>query len=145
MNMTEKLEKLEAHKLYSGSDVFATDDTIIDFINPETGKTCICGETFEQVQACYPDAKRTTLEAFSTGKGAEQDKPVIWIETTADRYSEMLGVLPPAFMGNFGFLVGEPWDHHAVSGEPRYSAFRYISGKYIESDRPMTIREFKAL
>ena len=45
-----------------------------------------------------------------------------WIETTEERYDEMLGVLPPAYWSSIGFLVGEPMDHNA-NGQPRFSAF----------------------
>ncbi len=73
----------------------------------------------------------------------------------------MLEVLPPAAYlpvaetGYFptvthGFLVGEPWDHCAATGAPRFSAFikRGYTGvkdsdaKFYEANRPMTRKEF---
>ena len=46
---------------------------------------------------------------------------ITWIETTEERYYEMLGVLPPASQGSMigahGFQVGEPMDHNE-RGEP---------------------------
>jgi len=70
--------------------------------------------------------------------------PVVWTETTAERFEEMLTVLPPAIMLAGNFLVGEPWDHHAVTGRPRFAAYRFQDRKYYEASRPMTVKEFKA-
>ena len=40
-----------------------------------------------------------------------------------ERYREMMECLPPAAYRRDGFLVGEPQDHDAETGEPRYEAF----------------------
>ena len=70
--------------------------------------------------------------------------PIEWHETTREKYWEMLEVLPPAAMGGGGFLVGEPWDHHAITGQPRFAGYAEKQGKYWEADRPMTRKEFAA-
>jgi hypothetical protein len=67
-------------------------------------------------------------------------------ECTADRYDEMLGVLPPALWLSKGFLVGEPFDHrtckvtHVVRAS--YAAFLQRNGKFYEGD-DMTVPEFR--
>ena len=30
---------------------------------------------------------------------------------TAERYDEMMNIMPPAVFDRYSFLVGEPWDH----------------------------------
>ena len=65
-------------------------------------------------------------------------------KTTEEKYWEMLGVLPPAIMTGYGFLVGEPMDHNA-QGRPRFSCFMEYRGEFFESVAPMTIAEFKAI
>lgn len=67
-----------------------------------------------------------------------------WKRVSKARYWEMLEVLPPAVMGGGGFLVGEPMDTNA-DGKLTFSAFLEKNGKYFESSRPMTIKEFRAV
>ncbi len=122
-------------------------DNMIDLIHPETGKSLIEGETLEQIRRRYPTAEVVNVDDWLAAKAAKQDEPVTWKETTEERYHEMLNVLPPAcWIGGY-FLVGEPWDHHAVNGRPRYAAFGQVgqNGRYVEASRPMTIVELKAL
>jgi len=68
-------------------------------------------------------------------------------ECTAERYDEMLGVLPPAIWLSKGFLVGEPFEHRTckVTNIVRasYAAFFQKNGKFYEGDN-MTMPEFKA-
>lgn len=118
--------------------------SFIDAIRPETGRTMINGHTLEQVQERYPDAYITTYEAWAKAKAAQQDSPIIWSPTTAEKYSEMLDVLPPAMMLPGGFLVGEPCDHHAMNGRPRFQAYRQIGDRYLVASRPMTRQEFRS-
>jgi hypothetical protein len=70
-----------------------------------------------------------------------------WIETTEERYDEMLGVLPPALMLGNGFLVGEPCTHRdcSVSGSFRatYSPFGNKGGKFYEYSESLTVPEFR--
>jgi hypothetical protein len=68
-------------------------------------------------------------------------------ECSAERYDEMLGILPPALWLANRFLVGEPADHRRCKITkkvlPTYSAFFFAYGRYYESD-PMTVPEFRA-
>lgn len=57
----------------------------------------------------------------------------------------MLGVLPPAYMSQGYFLVGEPLDHHATTGQPRFEAYGKIGNRFIISSRAITIKELKEL
>lgn len=118
---------------------------MIDLIHPLTGKTAIYGKTLEDVrqEKGYEQAERMTIEEFCQSKAAAQDTPVIWEPTTEERYWEMLECLPPAAHTALGFLVGEPCDHHAMTGRPRYSAFIKRGDRYFESNRPMTTNEFE--
>lgn len=121
--------------------------TMIDLIHPLTGKTAIFGKTLEDYQADpdYAGAERMTIEEFCQSKATTQDTPILWEETTEERYDEMLGCLPPALYTSSGFLVGESWDHHALTGRPRYQALIYKGKQYFQSSRPMTCKEFKEL
>lgn len=118
-------------------------DNMIDLIHPETGKSLIEGEALEQIRQRYPTAEIVNVDDWCAAKGAKQDERVTWKEITEKRYNDMLCCLPPAAWIADYFLVGEPWDHHAVSGRPRYAAFGRIGERYIEASRPMTIPEFK--
>lgn len=66
-----------------------------------------------------------------------------WVETTEERYYDMLGVLPPAAYGAKGaFQVGEPMDHKG--GRPTFASFKVENEKYFESEDALTYREFAA-
>lgn len=71
-----------------------------------------------------------------------------WRKCTAERYDEMLGVLPPERMSGWGFLVGEPASHRlcAVSHRVRadYAAFQRIAGQHYEGPN-MTVPEWLEL
>lgn len=121
------------------------ENSLIDCINPDTGLSWIERENLEQIRKRYPLAEVVNIDDWCKAKAARQDTPIAWSEVTEERYFEMLEVLPPAIMTPLGFLVGEPWDHHAVTGQPRYAAFTAKFGKYYEASRPMTIKEFKSL
>lgn len=73
---------------------------------------------------------------------------VKWKPVTEDRYMEMLEILPPAYWGKHGFLVGEPWTHDS-RGNPMFQPFieRVASGafEYFEADQPLTIKQFRTL
>ena|SRR5690349_14934232 len=116
---------------------------LIDLINPHTGRSCIENETLEQVRTRYPGAQIVDVDQWLKDKAERQDTPIEWTETTEERYIEMLEVLPPAFWQGGGFLVGEPSDHHATTGRPRFSGFREIQGKFFEANRPMTVQEMR--
>lgn len=116
--------------------------TVVDFLHPATGRTLYGGQTLAQVRERYPTAVVTTYDAWQAARAAEQDAPKFWEETTQERYHEMLDVLPPAAMVGLAFLVGEPADHHAVTGEARFSAFKLEGGRYYTLSGPVTKRQF---
>lgn len=149
--MSTLIEKIEKHvkataNMMDCEMAFAVpgEDSLIDCINPDTGRSWINDETLEQIRLRYPLAEVMKIDDFCAAKAAKQDSPVEWSETTAENYNDMLEVLPPALWERGGFLVGEPWDHHATNGQPRFAAFVQRGGKYYEASRPMTRAEFKA-
>lgn len=76
---------------------------------------------------------------------------ITWIETTKERYYEMMGVVPPASTGGgIGMnacQVGEPVDHNEKV-EPTFTTFkeevRVNGSKFYEATKPHTFREFKS-
>jgi hypothetical protein len=56
----------------------------------------------------------------------------------------MLNVLPPAAWIGGAFMVGEPTDHCAETGRPRFQAYRERGMQFEVASRPMTIAEFRA-
>ena len=108
------------------------------------GRGTYSGETLAEVRVRYEDAEEMSLGAFCQWKAAQQDTPILWDETTEEQYYDMLGVLPPALIIPGGFLVGEPDDHHAESGQPRFRGYRCTKGKFLVSSRPLTRTEFRA-
>ena len=119
-------------------------ETLIDTIHPGTGLSWCFGETLDQIRRRYPGAVEVDIAEFCADKGRRQDTKITWAECTEEKYMEMLEVLPPAAMGNGGFLVGEPMDHHAGNGQPRFSGFIQRGGKCFAASRPMTRKEFAA-
>lgn len=128
-------------------DAFAVPgaDTLIDLVHPVTGLSVINGHSLDQIRERYPSAEIVNVESFLSEKAARQDACVEWIVVTEEYANEMLCSLPPAAMGNQGFLVGEPYDHHATTGQPRFQAIRRMDGAVYRSSRPMTRAEFTAL
>jgi len=123
---------------------YATKNSIVDTIDSD-GLTTIYRETFEQIKERHPDAIEVDYDQWWEEKTARQDTPVEWVETTEENYWEALGCLPPAIMRSGAFCVGEPYDHHARTGEPRFQAYRRSGYFYNVSSRPMTIKEFNNL
>ena len=119
--------------------------SMIDLVHPLTGRTVIYGRTLEDVrdQPGYENAELMLVDDFLREKAARQDTPITWTETTEAKFYYGLECLPPAAMSNGGFLVGEPWDHHALTGAPRYQAYNQINSQYYVASRPLTKREFK--
>jgi len=116
---------------------------IIDVVHPSTGRTVCFDRTLEDVQVEEPGAVRMLVDDFCEAKAARQHTPITWDDVSESRFTEMLECLPPALMLSGGFLVGEPWDHDAGNGQPRFQAFRRRSGKHYASSRPMTKAEFR--
>lgn len=118
-------------------------DSIIDLVIPETMLTMHFSNSLDEVRKKNPGAVLMTLDAYCEAKAARQDSAVTWSEVSEEKYFDMLEVLPPAFQRGGAFLVGEPQDHHAGTGRPRFDAFKMIGKKYFAASRPMTIQEFK--
>lgn len=102
----------------------------------------------DEVKLDYFAASDTAYQHYLVEKreGCAMTK---WIEVTADRYDEMLGVLPPEIMTGLGFLVGEPSSHRRCKTDglmrPDFQAFARIDGRYYGADQCMTVPEFKRL
>ncbi len=127
-------------KLYADPGAHNIIDTIVD----ATGRTSVNGETFEQVRERYPLAILYTWEEWRAVQIERQQTPIAWEMTTADRYREMLEILPPAFWRGGLFLVGEPMDHDYGTGQPRFSAFWQRGDRYFTASRPITCAEASA-
>ena len=128
------------------TEVFAEPDnltSIIDTVNPATGRSAVNDDTLEQIRRRYPTAERIPWEDWRARKIAEQDTPIRWDPSTAEQYADMLNILPPRAWTGGGFLVGEPTDHSAATGAPRYQAYRYAGHRYAASSRPVTVAEFR--
>lgn len=121
-------------------------DSIIDMVNPDTGRSCVYGETLDELRVRYPGTVIRNFYALLSEKAAEQNRPGEWLDCSAERYEQMLGVLPPAAMKSGAFMVGEAVDHHSGTGRARFRAFRANRGEgtFSEYSRPMTFAEFKA-
>ena len=117
--------------------------TVIDVLK-ENGRTVCFDKTLEDTRKEYPDAEEMTLDTFCQWKAEKQRTTITWQETTKEQYYNMLEALPPACWIGTGFLLGEPADHDAGSGQPRYDAFFENSGLYLTASRPMTILEFNS-
>jgi hypothetical protein len=69
---------------------------------------------------------------------------VTWIETTEERFHEMLGVVPPVAMDGRWFLVGEATDHDK-HGYARYDCYRQQGDAYQKASRPVNRGEYALL
>lgn len=118
---------------------------LIDTIDDATGLTSICKETFEQLRERYPDAMLVDVDQWCEEKQRAQLAPITWQETDKESYWEMLECLPPARMAGGAFLVGEPMDHLASTGESTFEMFRKQGSKFFVASRPVTIAEFNKL
>jgi hypothetical protein len=55
----------------------------------------------------------------------------------------MLNILPPIAWNGWAFMVGEPDDHCAATGRPRFRGYRMRGNVYEVASRPLTVAEFK--
>lgn len=126
-------------------------NSIIDVLHPLTGRTLHYGHTLEDVRSgkdrheAEPNAIKMLVDDHCKAKAARQDSPIEWEPISEERYNEWFECLPPAGYGHQAFLVGEPSDHHAGNGQPRFQACRKRDGKFEASTRPLTRAEFKKL
>lgn len=118
---------------------------LIDTIDDATGLTTICKETLGQVRERYPDAILVDVDEWCAEKQREQLAPITWAETDEETYWEMLECLPPARMAGGAFLVGEPMDHLAATGESTFEMYRKQGSKFYVASRPVTSAEFSQL
>lgn len=119
------------------------EDSIIDIVHPVTGLSMIEKESLEQIRLRYPSAVLCEFTEHMNAKANRQDsEPREWAEVTTERYYDMLNVLPPAAMGHGAFLVGEPYDHHAKTGRPRFACFKMEGEKCYELSCHITHAEF---
>lgn len=118
---------------------------LIDLVHPITGRSAIQGETLEQIQTRYPGAVKVNMDEWLKDRAEAQDSPIEWLKVYSERYDEALNALPPACMIGDAFLLGEPQDHHALNGQPRFDAYRCMAYQHYVSSRPMTVKEFKSL
>jgi hypothetical protein len=127
------------------TDCFAVpgESSIIDGINPSTGRSFINDETLEQIRERYPLAVVMPFDDYMAAKAERQNTPIRWEPTTAEQYDDMLGCLPPIAWTGGAFLVGEPDDHSVTTGRPRYRGYRHEHGAFYVSSRPLTVAEFK--
>jgi len=144
MSITEKVEHILS--LSDCDRCFASRErsTIIDVLHPNTGRTVCYGKTLEDCREEYPDAEEMSVDEFCAWKASQQRTPITWDATAEEKYHDMLNVLPPAKWTGGAFLVGEPWDHDAGNGRPRFAAFRKRGEVYQTANRPLTIPEFLA-
>lgn len=120
-------------------------DRLIDTIDNTSGLTSVFAETLEQVRKRFPDAQVVDLDEWCIEKQRQQLTPIEWQQTDEESYMEMLECVPPARMAGGAFLMGEPMDHLANTGESRYEMFRKAGGKYLVSGRPVTVAEFESI
>ena len=117
--------------------------SVVDGVYEDTVLTWCYGKTLEQCQEEYPDAEYMRIDDFCILKAEQQRSPIEWEETTEEYYDQVIGDVPPARVIGRDFLTGEPFDHDALSGEPRCQALRVIDGRFYRSSRPMTLSEFE--
>jgi hypothetical protein len=125
---------------------------IIDAVRAD-GRSMVNGQTLDEIKARGPEYAAVELmpwEDYRSAQIARQNTPITWARTSGRKYNEMLEVLPPAYWDSYGFLVGEPYDHSAETGKPRFQAYRMRGGKgpysaiYEVASRPLTVAEFKS-
>jgi len=117
--------------------------TIIDLLNPDTDRGVWGGGSLAEIRHGYPDAEIVTIDDFCAWKAEKQRTPVEWLWAAESEYFDMLNCLPPAAQIGRAFLVGEPYDHDAGNGQPRFTAYRIEGDRFLVSSRPVTIAEFR--
>lgn len=121
------------------------EETIVDVIRPETGRSWINGETLDEIRLRYPGAEVVNFDDWCAAKASRQNTPITWEDSTKERYFQMLEVLPPAAQANEAFLVGEAMDHHVGTGRPRFSCYAKTGRAYRVASRPVTLAEFRQM
>ncbi len=70
--------------------------------------------------------------------------PTRWKAISAQRYLELLEILPPLDWSAKGFLVGEAVSH-TEEGATTFTACAEVGDRYFESTAPITRAQFRAL
>ena len=144
--MSDPMVENALQSLMEDQMVFAVpgEGNIIDTVVPGPCELSrINGETLEEIQVRYPGAVMVSMASWLEEKAKAQNTPVQWFPVTEEAYMYGLEVLPPVGWEGDAFMTGEPTDHCAKTGQPRYQAYKSYEGKRFTSSRPMTLREFQ--
>jgi hypothetical protein len=151
-NITKKIERLrdDPNDWMTWTKCFAVpgSDTIIDMARPQSGLSAIYGRTLEEVRGEYPGAELVDYDEFKNGIAARQNAEMAtgtWDEVPEKTWDDMLNVLPPAAQQNGAFMVGEPTDHHAGTGRPRFTCFKWEAGKAYRFSASITLVVFRQM
>jgi len=148
-NTPKKIEKLVSpqNSLHVSQCEFCVavpgQNSCVDVINPITALTWYGGKTVVQAIEENPGAEVMTLDEFTRQMAERQHTPIEWEPSTYEAFDYGLNVLPPAIWIGGAFMVGEPCDHDASNGKPRFQAFRESGDIYEKATRPMTRDEFR--
>jgi len=149
MNTAKKVEKLvKAGRELSVSDctecvAVPGQNNCIDVIHPFTGQMVYGERTVAECIADNPGAVVMPMDELTRQIAERQHTPITWEPSTYEAFDYGLNVLPPAIWIGGGFMIGEPYDHDAGNGQPRFQAFRQLGDKYEKANRPMTRAEFR--
>lgn len=96
------------------------------------------------VREQMPDESHTIISnvAWSLAQRSLAIAPT-WKEVSAERYDEMLNILPPLAWSEKGFLVSEPFSQ-TVDGQTTYAAFVHHAGRYYEAEGSITLAAWRA-
>ena len=150
-NTAKKIEQLQKAdreiSINDCPDCFTVpgDFAAIDIVHPFTGRGVYPGETLQEIQARYPGAVVMTIDKACEEKAKLQRTPITWEPSTYEAFDYGLCVLPPAIWIGGAFMVGEPYDHDAGNGQPRFQAYRERGDIYERASRPMTRAEFREI
>ena len=106
------------------------------------GQTIYGRKPVDKVLAENPSYKLVEYDEYVAAASAEQDQPIVWSPLSEEDYYEKMDCLPPAVARSYGFLLGEPQDHYAATGKPRFAAFLKLGPRFCRSSRPLRVEEF---
>lgn len=106
------------------------------------GQTVYGGKPVDRVLAENPGYALVGYDEYVAAASAEQDQPIVWSPMFEEDYYEKMDCLPPAVTRSYGFLLGEPQDHYAATGKPRFAAFLKLGTRFLRSSRPLRVEEF---
>ena len=106
------------------------------------GQTIYGRKPVDKVLAENPSYKLVEYDEYVAAASAEQDQPIVWSPLSEEDYYKKMDCLPPAVTRSYGFLLGEPQDHYAATGKPRFAAFLKLGHRFCRSSRPLRVEEF---